>query len=335
MNAGNFAARLRSREQLIGYWVVLDAPVATERIARIGYDYVVLDGQHGLLGYQGLLTNLMAIDAGSSLRTPARAGAGASADADASARADAGTGTGTGTGTGAGTGAGVGSDARTGTVGLVRVEANNPTPIGRALDAGAAGVIVPLVDTAADAARAVAAARYPSPRNTNAAADASGTGTPAAADASGGSTPAAGMGGGVRSYGPMRSGLRIGPVPAEADAATVVLAMIETPQGLANVAEICATPGLDGIYVGPSDLCLSVGGRYPGDPEVADEFNAAIELIAKTARAAGVAAGIHTPDGETAQRYLAAGYTYATVSSDLTHLEEIATTHLETARSAG
>lgn len=258
MNAKNFADRLRAREQLIGYWVVLDAPIATERIARIGYDYVALDGQHGLLGYQGLLSGLMAVDAGASLGT--------------------------------------------GAVGMVRVEANDPTPIGRALDAGAAGVIVPLIDTAEDAARAVAAARYP--------------------------------GAGTRSYGPMRSGLRIGPVPGEADAATVVLAMIETPQGLANVAEICATPGLDGIYVGPSDLCLAVGGRYPNDPAVAEKFGNALELIAKTAAAAGVAAGIHTPDGNTANLRLSQGYTFATVASDLTHLEAIATTHLQAARSS-
>ncbi|MGW7680041.1 HpcH/HpaI aldolase family protein [Kribbella sp. NPDC054772] len=261
MTANNFAERLRAREQLIGYWVVLDAPVATERIARIGYDYVALDGQHGLLGYQGLLSGLMAVDAGATLSTGA-AGAGA--------------------------------------VGLVRVEANDATPIGRALDAGAAGVIVPLVDTAEDAARAVAAARYP--------------------------------GAGIRSYGPMRSGLRFGPVPAEADAATVVLAMIETPQGLANVAEICATPGVDGIYVGPSDLCLAVGGRYPNDPEVADDFDNALEVIAKAAAEAGVAAGIHTPDGKTANLRLTQGYTFATVASDLTHLEAIATDHLKAAR---
>ncbi|MGZ0147331.1 HpcH/HpaI aldolase family protein [Kribbella sp. WER1] len=258
MNAKNFADRLRSREQLVGYWVVLDAPIATERIARIGYDYVALDGQHGLLGYQGLLSGLMAVDAGAALGT--------------------------------------------GAVGMVRVEANDATPIGRALDAGAAGVIVPLVDSAEDAARAVAAARYPAA--------------------------------GIRSYGPMRSGLRIGPVPGEADAATVVLAMIETPQGLANVAEICATPGLDGIYVGPSDLCLAVGGRFPNDPEVAEEFENALALISKTAGEAGVAAGIHTPDGETARRRLCEGYTFATVASDLTHLEAIATSHFKAARSS-
>jgi 2-keto-3-deoxy-L-rhamnonate aldolase RhmA len=231
--------------------VVLDAPPATERIARVGYDYVVLDGQHGLLSARGILDGLLAIDA-----------------------------------------------AATDTVGLVRVEANNATPIGRALDAGAAGVIVPLIDTADDAARAVAAARYP---------------------------PA-----GIRSYGPTRSGLRIGPTPADADAATVVLAMIETRSALENVAGICATPGLDGIYVGPSDLCLAVGGKYPGDPDVADVFEAAITRIAKVAADAGVAAGIHTKNGDTAKRRLAGGYTFATVSSDLDHLQSIAADHLTT-----
>jgi len=109
-----FATRIRNRERAIGYWCVLEAPGATERIARIGYDYVVLDGQHGLLGYSGILQGLMAIDAGASA------------------------------------------------VGLVRVEANNATPIGRALDAGAGGVIVPLIDTAADAAAAVSAGWLPS-----------------------------------------------------------------------------------------------------------------------------------------------------------------------------
>lgn len=249
MKAKGFADRLRAREAAVGYWVTLDAPAATERIARLGYDYVVLDGQHGLLSTRGVLDGLMAIDAGDS---PA--------------------------------------------VGLVRVEANNATPIGRALDAGAAGVIVPLVDTAEDAARAVRAARYPPT--------------------------------GIRSYGPARSSLRIGPVPAEADAATVVLAMIETRQGLDNAAAICATPGLDGIYVGPSDLCLAVGGKFPGDPDVAEAFDAAIELIASSAAEAGIAAGIHTRDGEAARRRLGEGYTFATVASDLDHLQQAAAAHL-------
>ncbi|GAA1556696.1 aldolase/citrate lyase family protein [Kribbella sancticallisti] len=253
MTSKDFADRLRARQPTVGYWVTLDAPPATERIALAGYDYVVLDGQHGLLDARGILDGLLAIDA-----------------------------------------------AGNGTVGLVRVEANNATPIGRALDAGAAGVIVPLVDTAEDALRAVEAARYP---------------------------PA-----GIRSYGPTRAGLRIGPVPAEADAATVVLAMIETRQGLENVAAICAAPGLTGIYVGPSDLRLAVGGKYPSDPDVDETFDGAIELIARTAAAAGVAAGIHTRSGEEARRRLSEGYTFATVSSDLDHLQAVAASHLAVVR---
>ena len=58
-------------------------------------------------------------------------------------------------------------------------------------------------------------------------------------------------------------------------------------------------PGLTGIYVGPSDLCLAVGGAFPGDPAVADEFEAALVRISAAAEAAGVAAGIHTPAGPT------------------------------------
>ena len=70
-------------------------------------------------------------------------------------------------------------------------------------------------------------------------------------------------------------------MPAEANATTLVFAMIETPEGLANVKEICATPGLDGIYVGPVDLAIAVGGAFPGDPAVETEFNAALETIAE------------------------------------------------------
>ena len=130
----DFATRLRARERATGYWVTLDSPVSTERVARLGYDYVVLDAQHGLLGYSGLLAGLTAIDA--------------------AGRA----------------------------VGLVRVEANDPTSIGRALDTVAA-VTVPLVGTAQDATDAVAAVRYP-PH-------------------------------GRRSHGPLRAQLRIGPDPAD------------------------------------------------------------------------------------------------------------------------
>ncbi|GHD06043.1 HpcH/HpaI aldolase family protein [Zhihengliuella salsuginis] len=253
--AARFAQTIRSRTPAVGYWIVLDSPVSTERIGRLGFDYVALDAQHGLLGYSGMLHGLLAIDAGAQ------------------------------------------------SAGMVRVEANDPTAIGKALDAGAVGVIVPLVDTADDAAAAVRAAKYP-PH-------------------------------GIRSYGPMRSALRVGPAPAESDETTLVFAMIETPDGLENVEEIAATPGLDGVYVGPSDLTLAVGGAYPGDPTVADTFAAALKRVAAAAEAAGVAAGIHTPHGDVARQRLAEGYTFATVASDLTHLEAVAATHLASATTTG
>ncbi|SEC51906.1 HpcH/HpaI aldolase family protein [Rhodococcus koreensis] len=251
MSAQEFAARLRGRERIVGYWSVIDSPVSTEWLAHVGWDYIALDLQHGLIGYSGMVAGLTAIDASAS------------------------------------------------TVGMIRVESNDPTPIGRALDAGAAGVIVPLVNTAEEAARAVAAATYP---------------------------PA-----GVRSYGPMRSQLRIGPTPSDANRDTVVVVMIETPQGLANVEEICAVPGLDGVYVGPSDLRLAVGGAHPNDPSVDDEFEAALVRVREAAAAAGIAAGIHTPDGSVAARRLAEGYTFATVASDLTHLKAASAAHLKAA----
>jgi len=251
--ATEFARKIRDREPSVGYWVVLDSPVSTERIARLGYDYVALDAQHGLIGYNGMLTGLMAIDASGQA------------------------------------------------AGVVRVEANNATAIGKALDAGAVAVIVPLVDNAQDAADAVKYAKYP-PH-------------------------------GIRSYGPMRSALRVGPVPAESDATTMVFAMIETPGGLENVEEIAAVQGLDGLYVGPSDLALAIGAAFPGDPAIKEEFEAALKRVSAAAQQSGIAAGIHNANGELAQQRLGEGYTFATVASDLTHLEATAAAHLQQARS--
>jgi 4-hydroxy-2-oxoheptanedioate aldolase len=249
----SLATRLRARERIVGYWVSLDSPPSTERLARLGYDYIALDGQHGLIGYDGLLHGLTAIHAG-------------------------------------------------GGTGIVRVEANDITPIGRALDAGADGVIVPLVDNAEQAAAAVAAARYP---------------------------PA-----GARSFGPTRAGLRIGPVPAESNEHTFVCVMIETGPGLEAIDEICATPGLDGVYIGPADLMIGIGGSRPGDPDFLEPWEAAIARIREAAADAGIAAGIHTNDGATAAQRLAEGFTFATVASDLAHLEAAAAAHLAAARGA-
>lgn len=247
-----FTARLRAREPLIGYWIALDSPASTERLGRLGFDYVAFDAQHGLIGYDGLLRGLMAVDAGH--------------------RA----------------------------VGIVRVGANDQYLIGRALDAGAVAVIVPLVDNAEQAALAVSYTRY---------------------------APT-----GVRSYGPMRSALRIGPNPAEAHEQVAVLAMIETADGLANVEQICAVPGLAGVYIGPYDLRISLGGSTPTDPALDAVFEAALQRVREAAGAAGVAAGIHTHHGDAAAQRLAEGFTFVSIASDLTHLELAAQAHLAAAR---
>jgi 4-hydroxy-2-oxoheptanedioate aldolase len=233
--------------------MVLETPAMAERLARLGWDYVSLDAQHGLFDYAGMLAALTAIDAGG--------------------RA----------------------------VGMVRVVSNDAAPIGRALDAGAAGVIVPLINSAEDAAKAVAASRYPPT--------------------------------GIRSYGPMRSMLRIGPTPAEADEAVIVLAMIETPEGLDNVEAIAATPGVDGLYIGPSDLTIAVGGTTSTDPSVADAFEAALVRVRRACEDNGIAAGLHTRSGEEAAKRMSEGFTLLSVAGDAQHLEAAAKAHLDAARS--
>lgn len=248
----HFADRLRRRERLLGYWIMCDNPAATERIARLGYDYVCIDGQHGLLDYTGWLSAVTSTDT-------------------------------------------QGSSA----AGMIRVPANDPALIGRALDTGVRGVIVPLINDVDETRAAVRACRYP-PR-------------------------------GNRSYGPMRSSLRVGPVPAESDAEVACIVMIETADALDNIDSICATDGLDGLYVGPSDLTLAIGGSRPGDPAVAERFSAALSTVVESAQRAGIACGVHCPDGATAAGRLAAGFTFATVSNDLAHLEQAARAHLHAA----
>ncbi|WP_280377124.1 HpcH/HpaI aldolase family protein [Nocardia wallacei] len=242
-----FVDRLRSRQQTVGYWVVCDNPVATERVAMTGYDYVCLDAQHGLMEYRGLLAGITAIDAA-------------------------------------------------GTAALVRVQANDPFWIAQALDAGARGVIVPMIETVADAEAAVAACRFP---------------------------PA-----GHRSNGALRAGLRIGPSPARANAEIACIVMIETSSALRNVAEIATVPGIDAIYIGPSDLRLSLGGATPTDPAVDAEFEAAVTAVRTAAAAAGKAVGIHCPDGVVAARRVAEGFDYVSIANDLMHLEHSAKSHL-------
>jgi 4-hydroxy-2-oxoheptanedioate aldolase len=167
-------------------WLSVSNGFTAEVMARLGFDGLVIDMQHGLTDMANLWPMLQAV-------------------------------------------------SQTDTVPVVRVPWNEPAPIMKALDLGAYAIIVPLISNAADAAKAVAACRYP---------------------------PV-----GIRSSGPVRA-IHYGGADyqAHADDEIVVFAMIETKEGLENLDAICATPGLDAVYIGPSDLAYALGQR-PG-PEL-------------------------------------------------------------------
>lgn len=174
--------------------------------------------------------------------------------------------------------------AITGTPGFVRVTWNEPDLIMRALDAGAQGVIVPMVNTADDARRAAGACRY-APR-------------------------------GYRSWGPIRAALGRPDFSVETANREVVCAvMIETEQALRNLDEILAVDGVDAVYVGPSDLAVSLGMAPTGDPSEARHVEA-VEAIVDGCRRQNIVAGIHCGSVETARRWLARGFSMVNVNND-------------------
>jgi 4-hydroxy-2-oxoheptanedioate aldolase len=183
---------------------------------------------------------------------------------------------------------------------ITRVLSNDPFLIMKALDAGAWAVIVPLVNSAEDAARAVSACRYP-PQ-------------------------------GIRSFGPVLAADVIGSRDPEALGGEVLcLVMVETREALESVGEIAATPGLDGVYIGPSDLALSLG--LPPTLEIMEgEHEAAVRLIREACHEHGIAAGIHAPSGEWARRHAEAGFDLITVASDAPLLRAAALREMTAAR---
>lgn len=172
----------------------------------------------------------------------------------------------------------------TDTVPIVRVPWLEPGILMKTLDAGAYGVICPMINTREDAQRFVACTRY-APR-------------------------------GTRSFGPVRALLYGGAdYPQLADATIVRFAMIETAQALDHLDDILSVEGLDAIYIGPTDLSLSLGCRPvldDCDPKAAQ----AIEHILARARAHGLQAGIHNGTPESALARAAMGFRFVTIGSD-------------------
>lgn len=179
---------------------------------------------------------------------------------------------------------------------VVRLPNADAAPIGRVLDACADAVVIAMIESADQAAAAVAAARYP-PR-------------------------------GVRSFGPLRASL--GHDPAAHESRVGVFAMIETAAALSGIHEICAVDGLTGIYVGPADLAISLGAGVVGatrHPQVLDT----IVRVHRAASDAGLVTGIHAGDGKTGHAMAQLGFGMITLAAESQALRRGAAEHLREA----
>ena len=181
---------------------------------------------------------------------------------------------------------------------IVRVPFNDTPWPGKAFDAGAEAVVVPMVNSREDAEKAAAACRY-APE-------------------------------GVRSFGPVRAGMLLGDDPPAVNRAVSCLVMIETVRAVEAAGEICSTPGVDGVYIGPADLAVSMSGSLAA--MASREHADAIETVRATCARAGIVAGIHTGGGEAARSYADAGFQMCTLATDAALLRLMARQQLATAR---
>lgn len=178
---------------------------------------------------------------------------------------------------------------KSGAAPMVRVPWLDEAAIMRSLDAGALGIIVPMINTAEDARRLVAACLYP---------------------------PL-----GTRSFGPIRARLACGETYFDkANAEVVPFAMIETRAAVENLDEILAVPGLGGLYIGPADLALAHGFQPSFDREE-PEMLAILDDILRRSEGAGLPCGIHCGTSAYAARMAERGFSLMTVGSDARFLE--------------
>jgi len=191
----------------------------------------------------------------------------------------------------------------TGVVPLVRVPWLDAGIVMKVLDAGAYGVICPMVNNRADAEAFVSATRYP-PH-------------------------------GRRSYGPIRALLYGGAdYPKFADDTVLAIAMVETAEALDNLDAIMSVPGLDAVYIGPADLSNALGctPKFDQDEKPVVE---AIDAIAAAARRNGIVAGIHNGTPEYARKMIGEGFQFVTIGSDARFIAAGARAIVEAMRGAG
>jgi 4-hydroxy-2-oxoheptanedioate aldolase len=234
---GDLRRRVLAGEPTVGVFLNLGSAAAADLVARAGFDWVVIDLEHGIGGEPDLLAQLLAVQA-----TP--------------------------------------------TCAVVRVPVSERIRVGRALDLGADGLMIPRLDTVAEVADTVRWMRYP---------------------------PA-----GIRGVALPTRGAGYGAIPHADLAATVnprILGVFQVESGDAVRAagEIAAIDGVDVLFVGPADLSHSLGipGRL-GEPA----FVAALDAVAAACRAHGKSAGILLPDASGVSAARARGFTFIGVGSD-------------------
>lgn len=174
---------------------------------------------------------------------------------------------------------------------IVRVPLEAWGIAGRFLDVGVQGIVMPMVNTPEDAKQLVSFTKYP---------------------------PA-----GTRSWGSYAATTISGMAPSEylqkANSIVMAFAMVETRQALEAVDAICSTPGLDGVFVGPSDLSISLSNGKSNETQL-QETQKAIGAIAAAARKANVICGIYCANMALAQKYSSMGYKYLPIGSDANYL---------------
>jgi 4-hydroxy-2-oxoheptanedioate aldolase len=245
MITNTFKQALKDHRAQIGLWTSLADPLVAEALATTGFDWLLIDGEHAPNDLRSVLAQLQAVASAAGVAGP-------------SARV---------------------------THPIVRPAIGDVALIKQYLEIGAQTLLIPMVDTAEQAARMVAATRYP-PRGIR------GVGSAAARSS---------RWSGVPHY------------LHRADDEMCVLVQVETKTGLANLAEIAAVDGVDGVFFGPADLSASMG--FLGQPAHPDVVAAMTQGVA-TVRAAGKAPGILMTDNKASQYYLDRGALFVAVGVD-------------------
>jgi 2-dehydro-3-deoxyglucarate aldolase/4-hydroxy-2-oxoheptanedioate aldolase len=246
----SFKERVRSGDVTLGTFLNLGSPLVAEVCALSGFDWLLVDLEHGAGGEEALTGQLLA---------------GAAHDVPV----------------------------------LVRVESAERIRVGHALDLGAAGVMYPRLNTPDEVAAALSHLWYP-PQGDR----------------------------GVATYNRARRFGGDTRTTSDVNDELLCVVQIETSSALSNVKDIASTPGVDVLFVGPSDLSTAIG--VPGQWD-AQTYLAALDHVVAAANDAKVAAGILVGDVEHVERHLDRGFRFVAVASDSALLRRAATTAAQSA----